>query len=367
MASPLCPYFGECGGCSLQNIEYQYQLKDKNRALQKAIDFYETEIFSDKEYKYRNRMDFIFHKNGLGLREKGNWKKIVDVEECKISDEGINRLLKEVRDFFKEIDYFDLNKQAGTFKYCVIRTAKTSSISFVLNEESSRLGESGDKIREFAEKTTADNVTITYVPAKSDISISSEFFAVKGGEELYEEYLGKKFWYSVQGFFQNNHAMAEKMQSYVHELLIKYDTKNAHLLDLYGGVGTFGIINSDMFKDVLTIESVNECVDSANKNIIENNINNAKAIVLDAKNLRKVPLQSPLYVITDPPRTGMDDRTITHLNVLKPNVIVYISCNIDQLQKDIPKFKEYSIKSTALFDLFPQTPHSEAVVELIRR
>jgi len=159
--------------------------------------------------------------------------------------------------------------------------------------------------------------------------------------------------------------MAEKMHMYVNSLLKKYETKNAMLLDLYGGVGTFGIMNSELFKTVITIESLKECTDSANRNIELNNSKNVKAVTLDAKNIKKISVQQPLFVITDPPRSGMDERTIQQLNLWKPEVIVYISCNVEQLRRDIPKFKNYKINSAALFDLFPQTPHSEAIVELV--
>jgi tRNA/tmRNA/rRNA uracil-C5-methylase (TrmA/RlmC/RlmD family) len=72
-------------------------------------------------------------------------------------------------------------------------------------------------------------------------------------------------------------------------------------------------------------------------------------------------------VITDPPRSGMHPDTVIDLNKRKPKAIIYISCNIQQLSKDIPKFYDYDLKSAALFDLFPQTPHCEGVVELVRK
>jgi tRNA/tmRNA/rRNA uracil-C5-methylase (TrmA/RlmC/RlmD family) len=184
---------------------------------------------------------------------------------------------------------------------------------------------------------------------------------------LQEEYLGKKFLYSVQGFFQNNTNMAVKMQEYVHELLKKYPTQSSYLLDLYAGVGTFGIINAELFKEVNIIESFAPCIETAKVNLENNNIKNAQAQVLDAKNLRRVKFKSPLYVITDPPRVGMDEKTIICLKELKPDVIIYISCNHQQLSKDVPKFKDYEVKSVAIFDLFPQTAHLETVVELVKK
>ena len=379
MATPICPYFGTCGGCTSQHLNYAVQLENKKKQLVTAIGFGNVAVFSDKEYGYRNRMDFIFHQNGLGFRQKGKWFLIVDIEHCPISDERINILLKEVRTYFKDADTFNIKKHTGTFRYAVIRVADNeTSISFVLNEDSTTSGKAIDKIKEFANKSTAGNIIVTYNPAESDVSISEEYFVVKGKDVLEATYLGKTFEYSIQGFFQNNHVMAEKMQKYVNELLKEYaqndkekeeenggaKTINAHLLDLYGGVGTFGIINAELFKSVTIIENVQQCIDAANKNIEKNKITNAKAIVLDAMHLKKLSFPKPLFVITDPPRSGMHPKTIEHLNALEPEIIVYVSCNVQQLAKDVLKFKNYTIKSAALFDLFPQTNHSEAVVEL---
>ncbi|MFA5797208.1 MAG: 23S rRNA (uracil(1939)-C(5))-methyltransferase RlmD [Candidatus Woesearchaeota archaeon] len=369
MNESRCPYFRECGGCESQHIPYDVQLENKKKTVSRIIGCKEEEIriFSDKKYSYRNRMDFIFHRGGLGLRKKGDWKHIIDVESCAISDGKLNILLSEIRTFFKNPDAFDPIKKNGTLKYAVIRTPKdNSAISFVLNEDSSRTGEVIEQIKLFAQKTTAQNVIITYVPKESDMSISNEFFAVKGSDMLTEEYCDKTFEYSVQGFFQNNSAMAEIMQNYVHSLLKKYDTKKETLLDLYGGVGTFGIINAELFSKVLTVENDQNCIDAALRNIKQNKTINADAKVIDAMSIRKLNLPQRLYVITDPPRSGMHQKTIDELKRLKPKVIIYISCNVEQLGKELKRFPEYTLKSVAMCDLFPQTPHMEAIVELVR-
>ena len=399
MRQALCQQFGTCGGCTAQHIEYDIQLQNKKKALAHALSkasfldktFNEDNIkvFSGNEFYYRNRMDFLFHSNnagGIGLRKKDDYKKIIDVEKCVISNEELNKLLAEVRSFFENkpntsantstntstntlTDIFNMNMRTGTLRYAVIRAPQNdSSISFVLNSDSKKINETIEKIKEFAKITSANNVIVAYVPSQADVSISDDFFVVKGADMLKETYLGKTFFYHSQGFFQNNSEMAEKMHEYCHLLLTSYSqyTKPAHLLDLYGGVGTFGIINADLFKGVTIIESVKQCIDAAEKNIAVNNIKNVKAVVLDAINLKKLKLPEPLFVITDPPRSGMDMKTIEQLKILKPKLILYVSCNVQQLAKDIPKFKQYKVKSATLFDLFPQTVHSEAVVELVR-
>lgn len=358
----ICPYFGECGGCSTQHIPYEQQLEQKKNNLAKLINFDNIEVIYDEPFNYRNRMDFVFHPKGLGLRMKGDWKSIVDIKECPISNDKVNLLLKEVNNFFHHPDSFDIRKHKGTFKYAVIRAPTTgTSISFVLNDESTRLKEATETIQEF--KTTADNIIVTRVPPKTDHSIGSDYFIVKGSDQLQESFLNKTFHFNVQGFFQNNTKMAIKMQEYVNNILKQEQTSNHHLLDLYGGVGTFGIVNADLFKSTIIVEEFAPAIETAKENIKLNNAK-AEAHVLDAKNLKKLDLPSPLMVITDPPRSGMHPNTTKYLSIIKPDLIIYISCNPKQLAKDLHKFTNYEIHQAALFDLFPQTNHMETIITL---
>ncbi len=377
MRDPKCPYFGKCGGCAMQHVPYEVQLLNKRKRLAQAIGSDNIQVFSGDEWNYRNRMDMLYVPMGLGFREKGRWRQFVDVAECAISNPRLNALMKEVREYFKGFDHYDLVKESGTFRYAVIRTPQSDScISFVLNTNSAHVGEAIEKIKAFAQKSSVNNVLVTYVPSGTDQSIGEEFIIIKGSDMLKESFLGKEFEYSAQGFFQNNHEMATKLHEYVRNLLESYggtngspngSTDRGHLLDLYGGVGTFGIINADLFKSVTIVESFAGCIEAAKKNIERNHVKNATAIVMDAKQLKNVPLKSPLFVVNDPPRGGMHPKTVEQLIKLEPRVIVYVSCNVAELEKDLKKFlKHYKLKSAALFDLFPQTNHSESVVELIK-
>src|SRR3989344_4715381 len=260
MAIPLCPYFTQRGGCTAQHIDYDLQVENKKKYLQQITKKEDIQVFSDKKYNYRNRMDLIFHKNGLGLRKKGHWDKIIPIEQCVIAEEKINILMREIQQTFTNCDAFDLRKHSGTFRYAVIRsTPEDSSISFVLSKNSTRIAEAIEQIKHFAQKSTAKKI--------------SE----------------------------------------------------------------------------------------------ENKCSNVSAMLLDAKQISRLQLKKPLFVITDPPRTGMDQKTIAVLNQEQPECIIYISCNPQQLAKDLPKFKDYEIQSVALFDLFPQTPHSEAIIGLTKK
>lgn len=366
MSIPLCPYFGNCGGCSLQETEISEQVLRKKNILANAINFNEIRIFSGNGYYYRNRMDFIFSSKGLGLRKKRNWNSIIDVGKCCISNERINLLLKEIRGFFKNCDYFDIEKNTGTFKFAVLRAPECgSSVSFVLNSGSERIGDAVEKIQEFAKSATAENIAVTYVQKESGESVSEDYFMVKGSEMLREKLLGKEFLFPIQGFFQNNTQMAKKMHEYANSLLLAHNTKNAHLLDLYGGVGTFGITNAGLFKSVWIIDNYKKSIEAASLNIKLNGITNARAMAINSNQLKKIELASPLIAIADPPRTGMDLKTIEELKKLMPGAILYVSCNARQMSRDLAKFRQYKIKSAALFDFFPQTPHIESMVELV--
>ena len=366
MAEPLCGYFGRCGGCTAQNIDYPLQVSNKRDWLAREIKYEDIELFSDEEYYYRTRVDMVFHEGGLGFRRKGSWDRIVDIGQCVIANQKINSLVTEVREYFKGIDYFEMRKNSGTYRYAVIRApSEQSSISFTLNADSSRLLAAREKITQYAESASAENIVITYVPHNHDSSISEDYLVIKGRDTLTVELLGKEFEFNVQGFYQNNDRMSQKMQSHVRNILQRYDTAGRHLVDLYGGVGTFGIVNSDLFRQVTIIESFPGAIESARKNIEANGAANTSALELDAKRLKNAGLKAPLIVLTDPPRSGMNPKTIVELNHLRPELLIYVSCNIRQLGADLEKFKEFEIRSAALFDFFPHTPHCEAVVELV--
>ena len=365
MGKPPCPYFGKCGGCAFQDVDYDHQLADKKLRLNKEIGFENIQVFSGKPYFYRQRMDMVFHSNGIGLRKKGSWHRIVDIKRCIISNEELNGLIQEITDFFKEVDFFDVKKRKGSLRYAVMRTPPgDSSVSIVLNRESDQLTEAESVIQAFSEKTSSKNVLKTYVPFNTDRSVSEDYIVVKGQNHLKEDLLDKSFVYPVQGFFQNNHEMTERVHSFCHSLFEHYETSQSHLLDLYGGVGTFGLINARLFKTVTILENYEPAIKAAEKNILHNAVTNATTTLGDAKQLKTLDLPSPLFVIVDPPRSGIHPKTVKRLNEIEPELILYISCNIKQLGYDLEKLTKYKVKSAALFDLFPQTPHMEAVVEL---
>ena len=361
MRQPPCRYFGECAGCDLQSLEYSEQLSKKKAELSRLLGTEDISLHSGPEFGYRNRMEFLFLPDGIGLRRKNYPARLLKIEECKICNQRLNRLLQDLNQNFS----YNSTGSNAALRYAVIRaTSESDTISFVLNESSPLLKEAVQKIKDYSKASPAENILITYTNPEEDAQSSGDFFVVKGESFLKEKLLNREFTFSSQGFFQNNTAVAEKLHDYVTSLLKRYDTKNSTLLDLYAGVGTFGIINSPLFKQVLIVESFKGCTDSAEQNLKLNSVKNASIFRLEAHSIGRLKILGDTYIITDPPRSGMAEKAIEQIKRLKPKAIIYISCNPIQLAKDLKKFRSYELLSIALFDMFPQTRHIEAVAEL---
>jgi len=342
----------------LQHLDYDKQLEQKRDLVKNLLNFSDIMVFSDSDFYYRNRIDLVFHKTGLGLRKKGMWWCVLDIEECIICEERINKIINELRDYFKENDAFDIKRRIGTLRYAVIRvTRKEICINFILNSDSMKISEAIEKIKGF--RTCANDITIGYVGRNSDLSVTDDYFVLKGRDNLEEEILGRGFIFNCQSFFQNNYNVAVKMHKYVSGLLKKY---NGNLLDLYGGVGCFGVINSNGFSKILVVDESKNAIACARINI--GDLKNMGVKLLDSKYLKRLELKGRWVVILDPPRSGMHFKVIEELNLLRPEAIIYVSCNVKQLARDLAKFNDYRIESAALFDMFPQTEHCEVAVEL---
>ncbi|MCX7698540.1 MAG: 23S rRNA (uracil(1939)-C(5))-methyltransferase RlmD [Candidatus Goldbacteria bacterium] len=380
---PLCEVFGRCGGCAYQDIDYSAQIVIKKNNVFELLNRAGIPILKDNirifyknEFYYRNRMDFIFSEKGCGLREKGKFYKIVNFDRCYIAAERINQLLKEVNNWSKDLiseDIFDIKKKKGVLRYCVIRNAiftDDTLITFILNKDADteKIKAIIEKIKEFSNKTTAKNVLYGFVRYNTDVSITDEFFILKGSEFIREKLLDVDFFYHSQGFFQSNPAMILDMFFYIKDRIKDhYDL----LVDMFCGVGTFGIFLSGFAKNVLIFDNNKYAELCALKNIEINkkfNIRFERMDILDVEKLLPVVKGKKCIFIIDPPRAGLHKKAINFILSALPEKIFYISCNPAKFVEDFKYLNEkYNIIDFALFDMFPQTPHIESVTEIERK
>ena len=372
METPRCPYFGACGGCTTQDVAYRHQRDRKRDDLAKLFGTDEISVFSHQPYGYRSRVDMPFHPGGLGFRRRGRWDLIENIERCAIAEDAVNRLIGAVRAAFPEPDAFDVRRRTGTLRYAVIRTTRLEScVTIILNPESPRLEDARRRIRAFSESGVADNVLIGYVPPNTDHSVTENYEVLRGSAYLTEELLGLRFEFHSQGFFQANRALTEEMLRYSCERLARHAGGSGELVDLYGGVGSFGIVNGAAAGRVTVMEEHPRSVESAERNLAEHlgapQHAPHRAIARPSEQLPALDLQRPLYVITDPPRAGMHPRVLRALEYLRPDAVLYVSCNPERAADELAQLESYHVESLALFDLFPQTPHYEAVIELVAK
>ena len=361
MDQKTCPYMRLCGGCQKDDPSLDIDSKAQRLA---SISGCEPETVKGEKLGYRNRMDFSFNGEGLGLKRRGTWSSFVDIKRCPIANDGVNELLLKARKHFGKHDHFDTKSGRGTYRYAVIRsTSMSSCVSIVLNPLSEGYRFACAQVENFAEKAGCESVLISRVSPPKDMSVSGDFDIIRGGPYLKESFLGFGLFFHAQGFFQNNTPMAIKLHKIVARMLS--ESESPMLLDLFSGVGSFGIVNSGLFEDVLMVESDPLCTDAARMNTIQNDIRNAKIAKASANDIHTLKIPKGCRVVCDPPRSGMAPKAIRRLLRLKPSAITYVSCDMQRLERELHLFRGYRPKSAAIIDMFPHTKYAESVLDLV--
>ncbi len=324
---PQCKYFGICGGCDFQHLNYQTQLEAKIGIVKDCLtrigkinfDGEIKIIGSPKEYGYRARAawhaDISNKKIGYFRR---NSHTIVDVEICPILTVEMQKLLTDLR---------------GEIAW---------------------------------ESFWADRIEIEAASAGEQISVYSTEI-IEPTDEISFSAGGEKYFYDAQSFFQGNPFLIENL---IDTALT--DAKGNIALDLYCGVGLFTLPLARKFKKVVGIEANETAIRFAAKNIENARLENAEVFTENvgewlsenAENLRGVD-----FVLLDPPRAGTEKETIEGILKIEPNQISYVSCEPSTLARDLRVLLDggYKIESITAIDLFPQTHHIETVVRLRRK
>lgn len=211
------------------------------------------------------------------------------------------------------------------------------------------------------------NIFLNLNSSNTNEILGKEVKQVYGMEKYITDYIGDfKYFISPKSFFQVNTQQAEVLYSTLKEGLELKD--NDVLFDLYSGVGSIGIFLSKNVKKVYGIEIEKTAVDMANLNIKENGVSNAEYIagsvedkIIEFKD-RKI---KPDVIVVDPPRRGLDKKSIDYILDFNPKKIGYVSCNPATLARDLKLLEEkYTVYSITPVDMFPHTSHVECVCVL---
>jgi len=385
---PKCPYVQRCGGCIWQHINYKHQLELKKELIQKTfsekqIDLPEFSIIDgENKFFYRNRMDFMFGKNGeLGLKEAGKWWSIIDLQKCFLMSEESNEILSLVREWTRtsNLPFWDNKKHEGFFRALVIREGKNTGERLIMlvtnkpknDEEKKSVHSITQPLHHFATSIVwGINERLT------DLSLADEIIPLKGEPYLHEEINGIKYRISPNSFFQTNSEMAAKLQDTVLEFASPIKEKN--IADLYCGAGffTLALARAEAAR-VIGIEADEAGIVAAKVNT---ELNSEEVVKWRSGEVSFLAVKIEDYfkdqslaegfdtIILDPPRAGLHPKVIETLLKVLPKKIVYVSCNFSRLTEELPSFLEhYQISDFRALDLFPQTPHVEVVVILAKK
>lgn len=336
----VCPYSEFCGGCDLINLEYNKQLEYKSKKIEELIkrnfnnDIRINSIIYDKDFSYRNKILLHISQDKLGFFEQMS-NNIIDIEKCLLVNDKANNLIKSIRKFIKN------NKK---LKSVVIRISSNGDTMLIFN---------GDSL---------ENKILEYFSMVDVIVLNNK--TIKG--QFIKERLGdKEFLIYPNSFFQVN--MFNTLNLYNEVRRMTYNKRYDNILDLYCGTGTIGIFLSDIATSVVGIEVIEDAVVAAKRNADINNVENIKFICGKVEDyidrFNNIDL-----IIVDPPRSGLDKKTINNIKRINPKEIIYVSCDPMTLVRDLKELEEdYLIKEITPVDMFPNTHHVECVSVLHRK
>lgn len=396
-----CKYFGLCGGCKQQNLDYEVQLKFKQQQVeeifQKMGGFRDFEIEpiipSEKVFYYRNKMEFSFSdkrwlkkeeladekildKNfALGLHIPNIYDKVLDIEECFLQSEVSNQIMNFTREFFKKRNtpIYSTKTHEGYLRNLVIKQSHHTDdlmVNLVTASENDEL------ISEFTSGLLKKIPTVTTVINNINQKMASvatgDYEKVFHGSGYIYDSIGEyRFRVSANSFFQTNSLQAEKL--YAAALDFARLSGDEIIYDLYSGAGTITIFISRKAKEVYAFETIEPAIKDAEENASLNNIKNVKFIKADLYKsflpiVKNEGLPKPDVMIIDPPRSGMHPTTVQDAIELSPKKIVYVSCNPGTQVRDIKFLVDagYLLKKIRPVDMFPHTYHIENVALLER-
>ena len=379
----VCKYFGKCGGCVYQSMEYSEQLKMKESQVKSILDEavkgdfeFEGIIGSPVNESYRNKMEFTFGdevKGGelaLGLHKRNSTYDIVTVNGCKIVDNDFSRILDCVCSYFKEknLPYFHKMTHEGYLRHLLVRKAvKTGQILVDIvttTQLDFDMSEITEKLRNLQLDGTFVGLLHTYNDSIADVVKNERTEILFGQDYIQEELLGLTFNISAFSFFQTNSLGAEVLYSKAREYV--GTTKDKIVFDLYSGTGTIAQILAPVAKKVIGVEIVAEAVDAARENARLNGLSNCEFIAEDVLKALDNINERPDLIVLDPPRDGIHPKALKKIIDYGVDHMVYISCKPTSLARDLEMLQAcgYEVERGCCVDMFPGTVHVETVVLL---
>ncbi len=382
-----CPHFGQCGGCTYQNLPYEEQLKMKAAQLKEMMDgavdgdyVWEGVAPSPLKQGYRNKMEFSFgdeYKDGplaLGLHKRGSFHDIVNVPKCQIVDEDCRQALVCTLEYTKEtgLPYYHRMRHEGFLRHLLVRkAAKTGEILIDLVTTGEFDFEKDFGGKEWVRRLLAlpftgkvAGILHTRNDSVADVVRDEGTEVLYGQDYFYEELLGLRFKITPFSFFQTNSLGAEVLYETVREYI--GETKDKVIFDLYSGTGTIAQVLAPVAGKVTGVEIVPEAVRAAVENAEGNGLSNCSFWAGDVLKVIDELGETPDLIVLDPPRDGVHPKALRKITDFGVERMVYIACKPTSLVRDLEMLqgRGYRVERIRGVDLFPGTYHVETVVML---
>ncbi|MBD3330960.1 23S rRNA (uracil(1939)-C(5))-methyltransferase RlmD [Candidatus Peregrinibacteria bacterium] len=380
-----CKYASQCGGCQLQFMPYEMQVKMKK---QHVIDAFERignlksppvkdVIACDEDFYYRNKMEFSFGydenmEEALGFHVPGRRYDIIDIDECYLQSEYTVFILNEVRKFVRAQGWKPRKaaEDEGFLRSLYVREGKeTGEVMVNLMTAGNEPENFRAELQKFVEmlvglKHKDKKIVSIYWSkkiAKRGVPTQIKEYLLYGKKALLEQIEDLKFEIMPQSFFQVNTLQAKVLYDKVKEYALR--DRQTTVFDLFCGTGTIGLYLARHVDSVLGIELNSDSCRIARENAQKNGIFNIDFYTGDVGKLLGTMRSRPSLIVVDPPRAGLNKRIISDINRFAPNQLIYVSCNPSTLARDCEWLKEYgySVKEIQPVDMFPQTFHIENI------
>lgn len=375
---PFCPVFEQCGGCTLQHMDYAAQLDYKRRYIRECfrriggIDIDLPEIVpSGNTTAYRNKAAFP-----AGITEDGidagffapRSHRLV-VADCGIQKSALNDIKKTVIDWARKngVKAYDEEHNTGTLRHIVVRQVSNGDIMAGIVVRGKV--DEGSLVKALKSIPGMKSIVLNFNREKGNAILGAESRLIYGDAYITECYEGLEFRAGMTSFLQVNHPQSARLYG----IALEYAdiTKRDMVFDLFCGIGTISLLAAKRAKTVLGIEYVEEAVENARDNARLNGITNAQFLAGDAAQMISQGIRAvgkPDIVILDPPRKGCDKELLDAIIAAAPKRVVYVSCDPATLARDTALLCAggYEVKAVQGVDMFPHTTHVESVVLMSR-
>lgn len=383
---PLCPVYDRCGGCQLQHLSYEAELREKQQQVKDAM----TRIGhlpdlpvlptlgAATPWSYRNKMQFPVSNGSKGQIRIGCFAAathhVINVGECAIQKDENNEIMTVVRQWMKQykIPAYNEDKRTGIVRHVMGRVGvHTGEIMVCLVTA----GDMVPHIKNLAHmlkaalpglKSLVQNVNTRH----TNVILGNKTKLIYGKQTIHDTIGTLTFNISAQSFFQVNSEQAQRLYETAMEFADL--TGNEIVADVYCGTGTITLFLAQQAKQVFGIEIVAPAIRDAVQNAKDNHIKNAAFVLGDAAYKLPELIRDGIHpdiIVLDPPRAGCEEKVLEAIARTKPKKVVYISCNPATLARDLAYLTQHGFQAIKAqpVDMFSRTHHVETVALLVRK